>query len=161
MENKKLLIGAGVLVVAYLLWKKSKNKVNTKQYSKECYEGLERALQMENVKPANFSRNFLENCEKSKNEIKKDSLGQPKVTQGSKEQWEAIELGLKVGKLPNEFIVKSNGYATRYYQVRGTLGSTVYMQSFRTDGSIGSSPPIKISYDEFLKAYDVFLKQPK
>jgi hypothetical protein len=71
MENKKLLIGAGVVVVAYLLWKKSQNKVNTKQYSKECYDSLKFALQQENVKPANFSRDFLENCEKSKNTLVK------------------------------------------------------------------------------------------
>jgi hypothetical protein len=69
MENKKLLIGAGVVVVAYLLWKKSKNKVNTTQYSKECLEGLERALQDEKVQPPDFEKIFLEKCRKS--ELKK------------------------------------------------------------------------------------------
>jgi len=69
MENKKLLIGAGVVVVAYLLWKKSQSKVNTTQYSKECLDGLERALQQENVKPPDFEKTFLEKCRKT--ELKK------------------------------------------------------------------------------------------
>ena len=70
MNNKNLLIGVGVVVVGYLLWKKIQSKVNKTQYSKECLDGLERALQNENVKPPNFEKIFLENCEKSKNEIK-------------------------------------------------------------------------------------------
>jgi hypothetical protein len=69
MENKKLLIGAGVVVVAYLLWKKSQSKVNTTQYSKECLNGLERALQLEYVKPPDFEKTFLEKCRKT--ELKK------------------------------------------------------------------------------------------
>jgi hypothetical protein len=69
MENKKLLIGAGVLVLAYLLWKKSQSKVNTTQYSKECLDGLERALQLEYVKPPDFEKTFLEKCRKT--ELKK------------------------------------------------------------------------------------------
>jgi hypothetical protein len=161
MNNKNLLIGAGVVVVGYLLYKKSQNKVNQTQYSKECLDKLKRRLEQEDVKPANFEKIFLENCEKSKNKIQRGDLGMPIATLGSNEQWKDIELSLKVGKLPDEFVVKSNGYATRYYQVRGNWGSTVYGQGFRTDGSIGGSPPIKISNDEFLKAYDIFLKQPK
>jgi hypothetical protein len=85
----------------------------------------------------------------------------PRVTEGSKEEWKAIELRVKVDKLPDEFIVKSNGYATRYYKVKETFIPTLYKRSFTTDGSDGGSPPIKISNDEFLKAYDVFLQQPK
>jgi hypothetical protein len=69
MENKKLLIGAGVVVVAYLLWKKSQSKVNTTQYSKECLDRLERALQLEYVKPPDFEKTFLEKCRKT--ELKK------------------------------------------------------------------------------------------
>ena len=67
MKNKNLLIGAGVVVVGYLLWKKSQNKVNKTQYSKECYESLQGRLMQEDVKPPNFEKDFLENCEKSKN----------------------------------------------------------------------------------------------
>lgn len=37
MENKNILIGAGVVVVAYLLWKKSQSKsLKSRQYSMEC-----------------------------------------------------------------------------------------------------------------------------
>jgi hypothetical protein len=85
MENKKLLIGAGVVVVAYLLWKKSQSNsvansnIITPQYSKECYDSLKIALQQENVKSPDFEKTFLEKCEKTKNKIQKDSLGQPKV----------------------------------------------------------------------------------
>jgi hypothetical protein len=98
------------------------------------------------------------------NEIQRDELGQPQVKRPMGLAMPLnpdFELGLKVGKLPDEFVIKSNGFNTRYYQVRGMFGSTVYMQSYRTDGSIGSSPPMKISNEEFLKAYDVFLQQPK
>jgi len=69
MENKKLLIGAGVIVVGYLLWKKSQNKVNTTQYSKECLDKLQRRLEQEDVKPTNFSKDFLENCKKSERDL--------------------------------------------------------------------------------------------
>jgi len=169
MENKKLLIGAGVVIAGYLLWKKSQNKVNTKQYSKECLEGLERALQRDNEKPANFSRNFLENCEKSKNEIKKDSLGQPKVKIGEN-ALPVVELDWSIlSKIPNEFTVKSDGFNTRYYKnIDKTLtgfASTfsvpdVYMQPYSTTGFSGVMPT-KISVREFSDAYSKFLKQPK
>jgi len=69
MENKKLLIGAGVVIVGYLLWKKSQSKVNQTQYSKECYDSLKIALQQENVKPPDFEKTFLEKCRKT--ELKK------------------------------------------------------------------------------------------
>jgi hypothetical protein len=67
MKNKNLLIVAGVVIVGYLLWKKSQGKVNQTQYSKECLDGLERALQQENVKPPNFEKTFLENCQSKNN----------------------------------------------------------------------------------------------
>jgi len=164
MENKKLLIGAGVVIVGYLLWKKSQSKVNQTQYSKECYDSLQSRLMQEDVKPANFSRDFLENCKKSENEKKspsnKGGLAMP-----------IIELDWSIlSKIPNEFTVKSNGFNTRYYKNidKNLTGFSsqfsvpeLYSQSFRTDGSIGSSPPLKISTREFSDAYSVFLKQPK
>jgi hypothetical protein len=76
MKNKNLLIGAGVVVVGYLLWKKSKtnsvinNNIIAPQYSKECLNELKKALQQKNVKPANFQKDFLESCKKSENELK-------------------------------------------------------------------------------------------
>ena len=180
MENKNLLIGAGVIVVGYLLWKKSQNNsvansnVITPQYSKECYDELKMRLQQKDVKEPDFEKTFLEKCRKTElkkgvvtpkaNEIQRDELGYPQVKRPMGLAMPLnpdFELGLKVGKLPDEFVIKSNGFNTRYYQVRGMFGSTVYMQSYRTDGSIGSSPPMKISNEEFLKAYDVFLQQPK
>ena len=163
MNNKNILIGAGVVIVGYLLWKKSQknsqNALNETQYSKECLDGLERALQQENVKYPNFEKIFLEKCRKT--EIKNKpvesgrNLGMPQVTSDPD-----FELLGQVAKLPNEFVVKSNGYNTRYYKDKIYSGVN-YKQSFRTDGSIGGAPPIKILNDEFLKAYDVFLKQPK
>jgi hypothetical protein len=166
IDNRNLLIGAGVVIVGYLLWKKSQNKVNKTQYSKECLDGLERALQNENVKPPNFEKDFLENCQKKYenilvNEIKNKpvksgrNLGMPQVTLDPD-----FKLLGQVAKLPNEFVVKSNGYNTRYYKDKIFSGVN-YKQSFRTDSSDGGVAPIKISNDEFLKAYDVFLKQPK
>ena len=169
MKNKNLLIGAGVVVVAYLLWKKSQNKVNQTQYSKECLDGLERALQQENVKYPDFEKTFLEICRKT--ELKNKpvesgrNLGMPRVTADP-----VVELDWQIlSKIPNEFTVKSNGFNTRYYKnIDKTLTgfdrfrvTDVYSQSFRTDGSIGTSPPIKISVREFSDAYSVFLKQPK
>lgn len=163
MENKKLLIGAGVVIVGYLLWKKSQNKVNTTQYSKECYDELERRLQQENVKPANFSKDFLENCKKSENEKKsplnKGGLAMP-----------IIELDWSIlSKIPNEFTVKSNGFNTRYYKNidKSKTGFAsqfsvpeLYKQPYSTTGVSGVMPT-KISVREFSDAYSVFLKQPK
>jgi len=159
MDNKKLLIGAGVVIVGYLLWKKSQNKVNQTQYSKECYDELRSRLMQKDVKPPNFEKDFLEKCRKT--EIKNKpvesgrNLGMPQVTSDPD-----FQLLGQVAKLPNEFVVKSNGYNTRYYKDKNFSGVN-YKQSFRTDGSIGGAPPIKISNSEFLKAYDEFLKQPK
>jgi hypothetical protein len=31
MKTKNILIGAGVVIVSYLLWRKNQNKVNTKK----------------------------------------------------------------------------------------------------------------------------------
>ena len=69
LDKKNILIGAGIIIVGYLLWKKSQTKVNTTQYSKECLDGLEKALQMEYVKPPDFEKTFLEKCRKT--ELKK------------------------------------------------------------------------------------------
>jgi hypothetical protein len=69
MENKKLLIGAGVVVVGYFLWKKSQSKVNQTQYSKECYDSLQSRLMQQDVKPPDFEKTFLEKCRKT--ELKK------------------------------------------------------------------------------------------
>lgn len=74
-------------------------------------------------------------------------------------------------KIPSEFIVKSNGFNTRYYKSPTDKNLTgfsamlsvpdVYKQSGVTDGSIGTSSPIKITIREFSDAYNEFLKQPK
>jgi hypothetical protein len=131
MENKNLLIGAGVVIVGYLLWKKSKSKVNRTQNSEN-----------EKKLPSKIGGNALP----------------------------VIELDWQIlSKIPNEFTVKSKGFNTRYYKnIDKTLAGfdrlrvpDVYSQSFRTDGSIGGTPPRKISVREFSDAYLVFLKQPK
>ena len=105
MNNKNLLIGAGVVVVGYLLWKKSQSN-------------------------------------------------RPLVTPN----------GI-IKTIPNDFVIKSDGYNTRYVKQPVPLGNTsttVYSKiSGRTDGSIGMGSPISITAKEFEDAYSVFLKQPK
>ena len=76
-----------------------------------------------------------------------------------------------LSKIPSEFIVKSNGFNTRYYKSSTDKNLTgfsallsvpdVYKQSGTTDGSDGGSSPIKITIREFSDAYNQFLKQPK
>jgi hypothetical protein len=76
-----------------------------------------------------------------------------------------------LSKIPSEFIVKSNGFNTRYYKSpidKNLTGFSamlsvpdVYKHSSVTDGSIGGSSPIKITIREFSDAYNEFLKQPK
>jgi hypothetical protein len=73
MKNTNLLIGAGVVVVGYLLWKKSQSnsvvnntiitpKTSATEYSKECYDRLRSRLQQKDAKPPNFQKKFLEDC---------------------------------------------------------------------------------------------------
>jgi hypothetical protein len=75
----------------------------------------------------------------------------------------------KLSKTPNEFVVKSNGFNTRYYKnidktLTGFASSfsvpDLYKQPFSTNG-IGGVQPTKITSAEFLNAYNEFLKQPK
>jgi hypothetical protein len=76
-----------------------------------------------------------------------------------------------LSKIPSQFIIKSNGYNTTYYKDTKDKNLTgfsamfsvpdVYKQSGRTDGSIGTSSPIKITIREFSDAYNEYLKQPK
>jgi hypothetical protein len=63
MKNTNLLIGAGVVVVGYLLYKKSQS--NVKEYSENCKAQLESRLMQEDVKPPNFENDFLERCRNS------------------------------------------------------------------------------------------------
>lgn len=178
MKNKNLLIGAGVLVVGYLLWKKSQSKVNQTQYSKECLDELERALQQEVVRPANFKKDFLERCQKLTNEanlqVKNKSNNLPTLMPKSGTRDLRIPVVISdlsiLSNIPNEFTVKSNGSNTRYYKnIDKTLTGfaysfsvpELYAHSHRTDGLIGGLPPIKISVRQFSDAYSQFLKQPK
>jgi hypothetical protein len=143
IDTKNILIGAGVVVVGYLLWKKSqKDEVNKR----------------------------VQNLTKN-DEIQTDKFGQPRVKPTMGLAMPIVELDWSIlSKIPNEFIVKSNGYNTRYYKNQDKtltgFSSTfaipeLYTQSFRTDGSIGGVQPQKISTREFSDAYSVFLKQPK
>jgi hypothetical protein len=79
--DKKILIGAGVVIVGYLLYKKSKS--NVKEYSENCKAQLQLALEQENVKPPNFSNDFLERCQKDelnkKNQSNSSSKKQPEI----------------------------------------------------------------------------------
>jgi hypothetical protein len=159
MENKKLLIGAGVVIVGYLLWKKSQSKVNTTQYSKECLDGLERALQLEYVKPANFEKDFLERCQKITNEAnlqvknKSNNLGatpMPKVTSDPD-----MEFLVQVMKLPDTFTIKSKNFNTTYYKDKRF--GTVFKQNSSGAGFSGVEPQ-QITNKQFVDAYNEFKK---
>lgn len=81
-----------------------------------------------------------------------------------------VELDWQIlGKIPNEFTVKSNGFNTRYYKnidknltgfASGFSVPELYKQPYSTTGDSGVMPT-KISTREFSDAYSVFLKQPK
>jgi hypothetical protein len=171
LDKKYIAIGTGVVVLAYLLWKKSQsnsvanNNVITPQYSKECYDSLKIALQQENIKSPDFEKTFLEKCEKTKNKVNlqvKNNLNNLRATPMPQLD---LDLGFMVGKLPNDFVIKSDGYNTTYVKQLAPLGNTsmtVYSKiSGRTDGSFGMGSPISITAKEFADAYSVFLKQPK
>ena len=136
MKNKNLLIGAGVVVVGYLLWKKSqKDELNKR----------------------------VENLTKN-DEIQTDKFGQPRIKPSTTEEQKAFH-DILVKMLPNNFVIKSDGYNTTYVKQSAPLGNTsttVYSKiSGKTDGSFGMGSPIGITYKEFKDAYSQFLKQPK
>jgi hypothetical protein len=113
MKNRNLLLGAGVVLVGYLLWKKSQSKVNQTQYSKECYDSLQSRLMQEDVKPANFEKDFLERCQKITNEAnfqvknKPNNIpnAMPKVERGGnampvvESNWSILSETTKINKL--------------------------------------------------------------
>jgi len=81
MENKKLLIGAGVVIVGYLLYKKSKN------------DELNKRVQ-----------NFTES-----NKIQKDSLGQPQLRANTIEEERAFSIAY-YKTLPDSFTIDNVNY---------------------------------------------------
>jgi hypothetical protein len=147
MENKKLLIGAGVVIVGYLLWKKSQTKVNTKQYSKECLDGLERALQLEYVKPPDFEKTFLENCKKSENEIQRDSLGMPRVKSNTIEKERAMSIAY-YKTLPDSFTIDNVNYTKN--------SNLEFYKTPFIPNSFSGVQPIKISGADFNNAHIKF-----
>jgi len=64
MKNKKLLFGLlGIVAIAgFYFWNKNKMP---KTYSKKCQDDLNIRLMQEDVKPLNFSNDFLERCAKN------------------------------------------------------------------------------------------------
>jgi hypothetical protein len=64
MKNKKLIYGLlGIGAIAgFYFWKKNKMP---KTYSKKCQDDLNIRLMQEDVKPDNFSKDFLERCSKT------------------------------------------------------------------------------------------------
>jgi hypothetical protein len=121
MNNKNLLIGAGVVIVGYFLYKKSQND--------------ERNKRVQNMRKSDESPYYTS------------------------------EMGVDYKTIPNDFVIKSDGYNTTYVKQPVPLGNTsttVYSKiSGRTDGSFGMGSPISITAKEFEDAYSVFLKQPK
>lgn len=156
MENKKLLIGAGVVIVGYLLWKKSQTKVNTTQYSKECYDSLQSRLMQEDVKPPNFEKDFLERCQKITNEtnlqVKNNSNNlratpMPQLKSNTIEESRAMSIAY-YKTLPDSFTIDNVNY---------TKNSNLefYKTPFSTTGDSGVRP-IKISGADFNNAYIKF-----
>ena len=55
MKNTKLLIGAGIVIAGYLLWKKSQSKsLKSGQYSMECEMRYLDLMQPEVIMPPEF-----------------------------------------------------------------------------------------------------------
>jgi hypothetical protein len=72
MKNKKILYGLlGIGAIAgfyFYFYNKNKNKM-PKIYSKKCQDDLTQILQLEVVRPLNFSKDFLETCEKNEQNL--------------------------------------------------------------------------------------------
>jgi hypothetical protein len=151
MKNKNILIALVGLGVLYALYMKNKNK--PKVYSKECYDALATRNMQEDVKPANFEKDFLENCEKNKklgqaNTTPKNyTPRQPQIRENTIE--EQIEFKTKFYKtLPDSFTLDNVNY---------TKNSNLefYKQPF-TPNTFSGVQPIKISSAEFSNAYNKF-----
>jgi hypothetical protein len=55
MKNRNLLIGAGVVVVGYLIWKKNQNdSLQSRQYSFDCENRYSELMQPEVVMPKEY-----------------------------------------------------------------------------------------------------------
>jgi hypothetical protein len=148
IDNKKILIGAGVVIVGYLLWKKSKS--NVKEYSENCKAQLQRALEQENVKRPNFSNDFLERCQKDELNKKNQSNSSSNVST------------IDVNTIPDIFVIKSDGYNTTYksgFMAGGNKGLMYWKISSRTDGSDSMGSPTYITAKEFEDAYRKFKNQ--
>jgi hypothetical protein len=148
MKNTNLLIGVGVVIVGYLLYKKS--KTNVKEYSENCKAQLERRLIQEDAKPPNFENDFLERCAKSENITQKDKFGQPKVTSDPD-----MEFLVQVMKLPDTFTIKSKNFNTTYYKDKRF--GTVFKQNSSGAGFSGVEPQ-QITNKQFVDAYNEFKK---
>jgi hypothetical protein len=146
MKNKNLLIGAGVVVVGYFLWKKSQSKVNLKAIDPREAECVKQGRSWDDVEK------FCEIATRGGNAMPVVEL-----------DWQ------RLSKIPNEFTVKSNGFNTTYYKnidkSKTEFASQfsvpeLYKQPYSTTGFSGVMPT-KISVREFEDAYSQFLKQPK
>ena len=156
MENKNILIGAGVVVVGYLLWKKSQSKVNQTQYSKECLDSLQSRLMQEDVKPVNFEKDFLERCQKITNEAnlkvknKSNNLGatpMPQIRANTIEEERAMAIAY-FKKLPDSFTIDNVNYTKN--------SNLEFYKTPFIPNSFSGVRPIKISGADFNNAYIKF-----
>ena len=152
IDNKKILIGAGVVVVGYLLYKNmKKNQSNLA----ECTKEVEKEI-------ANTA--FKLSADFDMDAYKKKAID--KCLQNKKNQSNSTSnVSTDINAIPDSFVIKSDGYNTTYSKRRipSTFG-VVYNYSKisgRTDGSIGMGSPTIITSKEFEDAYKEFLKQPK
>jgi hypothetical protein len=66
---------------------------------------------------------------------------------------------IDVNTIPNNFTIKSDGYNTRYFKGGGGVFN-YWKTPYSLTGESGVQP-ISIEVDEFTKAYNKFLQQPK
>jgi hypothetical protein len=159
IDNKKILIGAGVVIVVYLLYKKSQSKVNQTQYSKECYDSLQSRLMQEDVKPPNFEKDFLERCQKITNEAnlqiknKSNNLGatpMPQLKNQTIEEQRASAI-IYYKTLPDSFTIDNVNYTKN--------SNLEFYKTPFIPNSFSGVQPIKISGAEFSDAYIKFKNQ--
>ena len=122
MENKKLLIGAGVVVVGYLLWKKSQNDERNKR---------------------------VQNITKS-DEIQRDSLGMPQIRANTIEEERAM--GIAYFKtLPDSFTIDNVNYTKNsnleFYKTPFTPNSFSGVQPIKISGADFSNRTIFTFYN--------------
>ena len=129
LDNKKILIGAGVVIIGYLLWKK--NKRNSIYKSSMSIPEQNKMLAIEPI-PLGGG---------------KDKFGMPRIKPNTIEEERALSIQF-FKTLPDEFTIEN----TRFFK---NSNLEFYKQSFSSSG-FGAGTPIKISGADFSNAHIEF-----